>query len=837
MRPLELTLRGFQSYGTEHRFDFRDRRLLGIVGPIGSGKSSLLDGIAFALYGKTPRAGRGTKDLINQRGSSAHVELWFEVDGEVWRAVRALRRKGQSAHNLYRHATSDPESERLEEVTGERAMTARVEGLLGLDFDAFNRSVFLAQNRFAEFLQATAAQRDAVLKGVFNFERLGQMEVVAKTRRDELRAELADLERLRSDVERDRDTLQETKPLLETAADRLKTLDGAREVVAGLETQLAEAEREVERAKKTGAGLADVAAQLPARKQSAELLDRARSGGELLDKAQHVVSEARTDLDAARRHLETVRRDTGGVELINQATALVERRRSAEERITALSAQQQKTAERRAGAESDHTAATARLEAAVAAEAAARSKLAAAEEAVEAADQALHAARDDSMARSLRAGLVAGEACPVCDQTVATPPAGRPVAAIDKAEKHAAQAVADRQSAQSIHTRAAADVAGAEADVAARAQAEGDAREAEAATVAEVEEATAALAELEAGLAQLVPADDPVAELESRRVVLAEAEALLEKAQAADQAARAAFEEVRTRHGQVSSELVQLATTVATLAAQLGGDLRPQADAAELTGALEKLRALWEDATAETTRLLEGAEAARAESQRRLDELGETLGLADGETLADARQRAAAEHGKLAERVESIQARITRFEELEAGSAKTVGQLEIYTTLADDLLPSRFLKFILDEERRALAELGSEHFERMTRGRYRFSADGQFDVADLAAAEAHRRAESLSGGETFLASLALALALAEMVARTGGRLDAFFLDEGFGSLDPEHLDLAMEGIEALVGGNRLVAVVSHVPELRERVEDLIELSTDNLTGDTVVVRP
>ncbi len=67
MRPVELTMRGFQSYAGNHTFDFRDRRLLGIVGPIGSGKSTLLDGVAFALYGKTPRAGRSVKDLINQR--------------------------------------------------------------------------------------------------------------------------------------------------------------------------------------------------------------------------------------------------------------------------------------------------------------------------------------------------------------------------------------------------------------------------------------------------------------------------------------------------------------------------------------------------------------------------------------------------------------------------------------------------------------------------------------------------------------------------------------------------------------------------------------------------
>ena len=119
----------------------------------------------------------------------------------------------------------------------------------------------------------------------------------------------------------------------------------------------------------------------------------------------------------------------------------------------------------------------------------------------------------------------------------------------------------------------------------------------------------------------------------------------------------------------------------------------------------------------------------------------------------------------------------------------------------------------------------------------RFSADGDFHIVDLTSADAVRRADSLSGGETFLASLALALALAEMVARTGGRLDAFFLDEGFGSLDPEHLDLAMEGIEQLASGaaNRLVLVVSHVAEMRHRIEDLIELDRDPVTGDTIVV--
>jgi exonuclease SbcC len=52
MRPLDLTLEGFRSYADRARFDWRGRRLVGIVGPIGSGKSTILDGIAFALYGR-----------------------------------------------------------------------------------------------------------------------------------------------------------------------------------------------------------------------------------------------------------------------------------------------------------------------------------------------------------------------------------------------------------------------------------------------------------------------------------------------------------------------------------------------------------------------------------------------------------------------------------------------------------------------------------------------------------------------------------------------------------------------------------------------------------------
>jgi exonuclease SbcC len=82
-----------------------------------------------------------------------------------------------------------------------------------------------------------------------------------------------------------------------------------------------------------------------------------------------------------------------------------------------------------------------------------------------------------------------------------------------------------------------------------------------------------------------------------------------------------------------------------------------------------------------------------------------------------------------------------------------------------------------------------------------------------------RPTASLSGGETFMTSLALALGLADVAAEEAGgrRIDALFIDEGFGTLDEQALDRVMEVIDGLRGGGRLVGVVSHVAELRRRV--------------------
>ena len=88
-----------------------------------------------------------------------------------------------------------------------------------------------------------------------------------------------------------------------------------------------------------------------------------------------------------------------------------------------------------------------------------------------------------------------------------------------------------------------------------------------------------------------------------------------------------------------------------------------------------------------------------------------------------------------------------------------------------------------------------------------------------------RPASGLSGGESFMASLSLALGLSDVVQQSAGgvHLDAMFIDEGFGSLDADVLDLAVNTLAEMTGGGRMIGIISHVAELRERIDKQVRV--------------
>jgi exonuclease SbcC len=147
--------------------------------------------------------------------------------------------------------------------------------------------------------------------------------------------------------------------------------------------------------------------------------------------------------------------------------------------------------------------------------------------------------------------------------------------------------------------------------------------------------------------------------------------------------------------------------------------------------------------------------------------------------------------------------------------------IEVLETLASLLTDGRFIGYIVSRRQRALLGLASEILGSMTGARYGFAED--FRIIDRISGQP-RNAKTLSGGETFLASLALALGLVELAARGGGRLEALFLDEGFGSLDADALEEALGELERRAQAGRLVAVISHVRAVAERIEQVLRVT-------------
>lgn len=181
-------------------------------------------------------------------------------------------------------------------------------------------------------------------------------------------------------------------------------------------------------------------------------------------------------------------------------------------------------------------------------------------------------------------------------------------------------------------------------------------------------------------------------------------------------------------------------------------------------------------------------------------------------------------------------------------NAHLKGELAATATAApgsDNRLRMTLTSYVLAYQLAEVAEAASEHLEKMTHGRYRLEhsdrSEGRNKKSGLALDifdawhNARRRPDSLSGGETFMASLALALGLADVVQQANGGIDidTLFVDEGFGSLDDETLEEVMTTIDSLRERGRVIGLISHVAEMKNRINKHIVL-TSSPQGSSLV---
>jgi exonuclease SbcC len=189
--------------------------------------------------------------------------------------------------------------------------------------------------------------------------------------------------------------------------------------------------------------------------------------------------------------------------------------------------------------------------------------------------------------------------------------------------------------------------------------------------------------------------------------------------------------------------------------------------------------------------------------------------------LAEEQAREARIRSEGAER--QAKERLEERQQLTMGIAEKQADIQLLKSLAGELRSNRFVQFIIQQTLDLLALRASDQLMRISGDRYSLvSAEGEFDVIDHVNADEQRSVKTLSGGETFLASLSLALALSQHVSELategmGAKLQAVFIDEGFGTLDPETLEDVIDALERLRESKLMIGVITHVPALAERI--------------------
>jgi exonuclease SbcC len=175
--------------------------------------------------------------------------------------------------------------------------------------------------------------------------------------------------------------------------------------------------------------------------------------------------------------------------------------------------------------------------------------------------------------------------------------------------------------------------------------------------------------------------------------------------------------------------------------------------------------------------------------------------------------------GALRQEIKELAQKIQRAEQIRQDLEAKRRRHFIYQSLSYDLRGEHFQAYLLEEAFRDLVKGASDRLRGLSE-RYTLDyRDDSFLVLDHDNAGERRSADTLSGGETFLASLALALELSAQVQRAAGavNLDSLFIDEGFGTLDSETLDTVAAAIESLPVGGRMVGIITHLRELTERL--------------------
>ncbi len=917
MRPLKLTMSAFGPYAGRAELDFT---LLGesgvylICGETGAGKTTVFDGIVFALYGEASGEARRPdmlRSMYAMPETPTFVELTFSYRGKTYKVVRNPeyeRKKARGEGVTVEKANAElilPDGKVIAKI---KEVNSAIVDILGIDREQFKQIAMIAQGDFSRLLLAPTEERKAIFRKIFDTGRFLILQDVLKAKSAEAKnryeaARLAVLQCSARIMWEDSEEInaaragslpaEEVIALLQrlTAEDgqRKNELDGAlkqadgelealntraalseqrekllkfmqtdRERLAREEELFAKRKSALQSAEADGKrteGLVKEIARLNDKLPSYGEQDRLRALGQALQtKAQTLsqqIASAESGAADSKQKLAIAEAERDGLKQTEVEAAKAEGelnslKKQAEELEGLLASVQDLYGKHR-----QYKAALAEYETL-------RDRSAQ----IQAKYTAMNRAFLDAQAGILAETLKEGEPCPVCGSVNHPAPAGRPAEApgADKLEQYAAvaeRAAAEERAASERAGRLKGACDGLNAQLKINAAKYCDGAEKLGDVKNALDEAYSALNEkiktsaeslkkargkiLRANAVQMemdkyskraeeltaratalkLEAGKTEAELSHSRTMLSDLEKTLTYPDYA--AAKAHIDGLEGEKNRLEKGLVDARAAyadsdkiIATLRAEIDSytaqiSKLPEEDAGAVKSAAEQ-KAAYRQGITEQLRALHF----RLETNRRC--------LEDLKNACAASEQIGREYSSLKVVSDTVTGNI-------AGKEKLT--LEAFVQAA-------FLDRILVRANRKLMIMSDNQYELLRRTKaenVRSQSGLELDVLDHYNGT-YRSVSTLSGGESFKASLALALGMSEEIQTSAGgiRLDAMFVDEGFGTLDEQSLNQAIKVLCGLSEGNRLVGIISHVPDLKERIDRQVVVTKEKSGGSRIRIR-
>lgn len=874
MRPERLRISAFGPYAGEEDMDFsvlENHTLFLICGPTGAGKSTILDAMCYALYGKTSGAVRSGEDLrSNYVGydRKTYVEFDFAIGDRHYRIYRSPtqlleRQKGDRSKPVEHKGKADfyeiDEEGREKAHITSKGVDSAVEKLLGVGLEQFRQIILLPQGDFRKLLLADSSDRQKIMEQLFQtgiylaFEKKLQEETqklkteysrgelqrttLLETCRSESEEELEKQAEINEKVLKEKETefmqADKEQQVFLRAYDEANVLHGAFLRLETAETALKRMEEKRKKKEELRGHIKMIRAAQSVTKEWSEAVNakkQQRTAAETLEKAAAdlpVKEKAKAEAEQALALFEKEKPKQkeriemkGKLEQYRNPSRSYGTAKREAERLAGIYAVKQKEAERL------------------------REQVSAAEKKA-AEDKKNWLSRNrifmEGQAFVLAEKLTDGQPCPVCGSL------SHPAPAVAGEDRITEKDVKDAE--RQMHLSEDAEKKN-------RREAEAYQAKELAAAKESVDKAMTVLSELEKNLPAAyrdsLALEKEIKDLETRissfEKSLEQAEEKQKNAETIYQALKEQKELLEKQAGEflkVSEEKnrilkIKVAEAGFTDWFECSQYMKevPQLEAYENDLKIydqsvhveeEKIKGEKEKTAGKTKpdmndwnekrlKLLENMKRFAAEKAEKETELKKQK-----ETLKKLRQ--------LKETQKEIGEKYSLVAHLwEIAQGKETGiNLERFVLGA-------LLDAVTEKANLRLMEMSGNRYEllrkRGERSDGRKKAGLDLEVFDGNTGRA-RPAATLSGGETFLASLSLALGLADVVQEYAGgvHLDAMFIDEGFGSLDSESLDLAMKTLQELKGQNRLIGLISHVGGLEERIPAKLRV-TKTQTGST-----